>query len=52
MVGYGVGFVLVLGVGMVVGGFVGGWESGLGTVDSGGVCSVRLDFSGVAVLYS
>lgn len=48
---YGVGLVLVLGVGLGVGEF-GGWKFGLGTVDSEGVISVRLDFSGVALFYS
>nr|YP_009115265.1 NADH dehydrogenase subunit 6 [Stercorarius maccormicki]YP_010691196.1 NADH dehydrogenase subunit 6 [Stercorarius lonnbergi]AJA05090.1 NADH dehydrogenase subunit 6 [Stercorarius maccormicki]UQV81437.1 NADH dehydrogenase subunit 6 [Stercorarius maccormicki]WBU93323.1 NADH dehydrogenase subunit 6 [Stercorarius lonnbergi]WBU93349.1 NADH dehydrogenase subunit 6 [Stercorarius maccormicki]WBU93362.1 NADH dehydrogenase subunit 6 [Stercorarius lonnbergi] len=52
VVGYGAGLVLVLGVGMVVGGFVGCWGPGVSTVDSGGMFSVRLDFSGVAMFYS
>nr|YP_009991881.1 NADH dehydrogenase subunit 6 [Aegotheles bennettii]QNN84755.1 NADH dehydrogenase subunit 6 [Aegotheles bennettii] len=52
VVGYGISLVLVLMVGMVVGGFVERWEFGLVTVDGGGVCSVRLDFSGVATFYS
>nr|YP_009158217.1 NADH dehydrogenase subunit 6 [Eudocimus ruber]AKN78506.1 NADH dehydrogenase subunit 6 [Eudocimus ruber] len=49
--GYGVGFILVLVVGMVVGGFVECWKLGVVTVDGGGVASVRLDFSGVAAFY-
>nr|YP_009721063.1 NADH dehydrogenase subunit 6 [Aptenodytes patagonicus]QGM79861.1 NADH dehydrogenase subunit 6 [Aptenodytes patagonicus]QOJ46722.1 NADH dehydrogenase subunit 6 [Aptenodytes patagonicus] len=52
VVGYGVGFALVLAVGLGVGGFVDGWKLGVSTVDSGGVMSVRLDFSGVAMFYS
>nr|ADL09071.1 NADH dehydrogenase subunit 6 [Geopelia striata]ATZ69091.1 NADH dehydrogenase subunit 6 [Geopelia striata] len=52
VMGYGLGFVLVLVVGAAVGGFVGEWKMGLVTVDSGGLLSVRLDFSGVAMLYS
>nr|YP_009104515.1 NADH dehydrogenase subunit 6 [Lewinia muelleri]AHA13370.1 NADH dehydrogenase subunit 6 [Lewinia muelleri] len=52
VVGYVVGLVLVLVVGVFVGGFVGGWKFGVITVDSIGVLSVRLDFSGVAMLYS
>nr|YP_003587304.1 NADH dehydrogenase subunit 6 [Otis tarda]ACN29662.1 ND6 [Otis tarda] len=52
VVGYGGGFVLVLVVGVVIGGPVGCWELGVITVDSGGVFSMRLDFSGVAMFYS
>nr|YP_009584248.1 NADH dehydrogenase subunit 6 [Hydrophasianus chirurgus]QBL56276.1 NADH dehydrogenase subunit 6 [Hydrophasianus chirurgus] len=52
VVGYGLGFVLVLIMGMVVGDLVGCLKLGVGTVDSGGVFSVRLDFSGVAMFYS
>nr|QOD98020.1 NADH dehydrogenase subunit 6 [Thalassarche chlororhynchos] len=54
VVGYGVGFILVLVVGAVVGGWglVECWKMGVVTVDSGGVFSVRLDFSGVAMFYS
>nr|AET11450.1 NADH dehydrogenase subunit 6 [Grus japonensis]QAU54062.1 NADH dehydrogenase subunit 6 [Grus japonensis]BAV78735.1 NADH dehydrogenase subunit 6 [Grus japonensis]BAV78736.1 NADH dehydrogenase subunit 6 [Grus japonensis]BAV78741.1 NADH dehydrogenase subunit 6 [Grus japonensis] len=52
VVGYIVGLVLVLIMGMVVGGFVEGWNLGVVTVDSGGMFSVRLDFSGVAMFYS
>nr|YP_009318492.1 NADH dehydrogenase subunit 6 [Alopecoenas salamonis]APA17092.1 NADH dehydrogenase subunit 6 [Alopecoenas salamonis] len=52
VMGYGLGFVLVLVVGVVVGGFVGEWKLGLVTVDGGGLLSVRLDFSGVAMFYS
>nr|QOD97713.1 NADH dehydrogenase subunit 6 [Rynchops niger] len=52
VVGYGVAFALVLVVGAVVSGFVECWNSGVVTVDSGGVFSVRLDFSGVAMFYS
>nr|BAV78738.1 NADH dehydrogenase subunit 6 [Grus japonensis]BAV78739.1 NADH dehydrogenase subunit 6 [Grus japonensis] len=52
VVGYIVGLVLVLIMGVVVGGFVEGWNLGVVTVDSGGMFSVRLDFSGVAMFYS
>uniref|UniRef100_UPI00315CEC9D NADH dehydrogenase subunit 6 n=1 Tax=Tringa incana TaxID=507599 RepID=UPI00315CEC9D len=52
VVGYGVSFVLVVVVGMVVGGFVECWKLGVVTVDGGGMFSVRLDFSGVAMFYS
>nr|YP_009991855.1 NADH dehydrogenase subunit 6 [Pterocles burchelli]QNN84716.1 NADH dehydrogenase subunit 6 [Pterocles burchelli] len=52
VVGYGVGFIVVLGVGVVMGGLVEGWKFGLETIDSAGVFSVRVDFSGVAMLYS
>ncbi|YP_637009.1 NADH dehydrogenase subunit 6 (mitochondrion) [Nipponia nippon] len=52
VVGYGVGFVSVLWVGAVVGGLAEGWKLGVVTVDSGGVFSVRLDFSGVAMFYA
>lgn len=51
VVGYGLGMGLAVLVGFVV---IGGFEflgSG-GTVDSEGVSSVRLDFSGVAMFYS
>ncbi len=51
VVGYSAGFILVLVVGLGVGGFE-GWKFGVSTVDSGGVVSVRLDFSGVAIFYS
>nr|YP_009646759.1 NADH dehydrogenase subunit 6 [Ectopistes migratorius]AGH06083.1 NADH dehydrogenase subunit 6 [Ectopistes migratorius]AGH06096.1 NADH dehydrogenase subunit 6 [Ectopistes migratorius]APA17001.1 NADH dehydrogenase subunit 6 [Ectopistes migratorius]APA17014.1 NADH dehydrogenase subunit 6 [Ectopistes migratorius]ARB52345.1 NADH dehydrogenase subunit 6 [Ectopistes migratorius] len=52
VMGYGLGFVMVLVVGVVAGGFIEGWKSGVVTVDSGGMLSVRLDFSGVAMFYS
>nr|AAL29220.1 NADH dehydrogenase subunit 6 [Tringa totanus] len=52
VVGYGVSFVLVVVVGMVVGGLVECWKLGVITDDSGGMFSVRLDFSGVAMFYS
>nr|YP_009991699.1 NADH dehydrogenase subunit 6 [Trogon melanurus]QNN84521.1 NADH dehydrogenase subunit 6 [Trogon melanurus] len=45
------GFVLMLGVGLVSG-FMGEWKFGAVTVDSGGMFTARLDFSGVAMLYS
>nr|AAM19666.1 NADH dehydrogenase subunit 6 [Calidris acuminata] len=52
VVGYGMSFVLVVIVGMIVGGLVECWKVGVVTVDSGGMFSVRLDFSGVAMFYS
>nr|AQU64392.1 NADH dehydrogenase subunit 6 [Porzana pusilla] len=52
VMGYIVGLVVVLVVGVFVGGFVECWKFGVTTVDSVGVLSVRLDFSGVAMLYS
>nr|QQK90392.1 NADH dehydrogenase subunit 6 [Podiceps grisegena] len=52
VVWYGIGLVLVLVVGAVVGGIFEGWKFGVVTVDGGGVFSVRLDFSGVALFYS
>nr|QXU60384.1 NADH dehydrogenase subunit 6 [Tetraogallus altaicus] len=52
VVGYGLGFVLVVCVGVVLGGLVDFWKVGVVTVDGGGMSFVRLDFSGVAVFYS
>nr|YP_009991777.1 NADH dehydrogenase subunit 6 [Zapornia atra]QNN84599.1 NADH dehydrogenase subunit 6 [Zapornia atra] len=52
VMGYVVGLVVVLVVGMSVGGFVECLKFGVVTVDSAGVLSVRLDFSGVAMMYS
>nr|YP_009349389.1 NADH dehydrogenase subunit 6 [Tringa ochropus]AQD17609.1 NADH dehydrogenase subunit 6 [Tringa ochropus] len=52
VVGYALGFVLVVVVGMVVGGLFECWKLGVVTVDSGGMFSVRLDFSGVVMFYS
>nr|CAC35115.1 NADH dehydrogenase subunit 6 [Ficedula parva]CAC39330.1 NADH dehydrogenase subunit 6 [Ficedula parva] len=51
VVGRGLGMCLVVVVGVVVCGGVGALVD-VGTVDSGGLSSVRLDFSGVSVLYS
>nr|YP_010049239.1 NADH dehydrogenase subunit 6 [Prunella rubeculoides]QPL15571.1 NADH dehydrogenase subunit 6 [Prunella rubeculoides] len=51
VVGYGFGMGLVVIVGLVMGG-VSGLSGDVGTVNNGGLLSVRLDFSGVAVLYS
>nr|YP_009590187.1 NADH dehydrogenase subunit 6 [Piranga lutea]QBM09980.1 NADH dehydrogenase subunit 6 [Piranga lutea] len=51
VVGYGFGMGLVVMVGFVVSGVL-GLLVDEGTVNSGGLLSVRLDFSGVAVLYS
>nr|YP_006421.1 NADH dehydrogenase subunit 6 [Eudromia elegans]AAS87297.1 NADH dehydrogenase subunit VI [Eudromia elegans] len=51
VVQYGVGFMMIVLVGVVLGGFV---EEGVvvgGTVDSVGMMSVRMDFSGVAMFY-
>nr|QXU60124.1 NADH dehydrogenase subunit 6 [Guttera pucherani] len=52
VVGYGLGFVLVVYVGVVLGGLVEFWKVGVVTVDGGGTSFTRLDFSGVAVFYS
>nr|YP_009024450.1 NADH dehydrogenase subunit 6 [Tetraogallus tibetanus]AGS18352.1 NADH dehydrogenase subunit 6 [Tetraogallus tibetanus] len=52
VVGYGLGLVLVVCVGVVLGGLVDFWKVGVATVDGGGMSFVRLDFSGVAVFYS
>nr|P43194.1 RecName: Full=NADH-ubiquinone oxidoreductase chain 6; AltName: Full=NADH dehydrogenase subunit 6 [Brachyramphus brevirostris]CAA52127.1 NADH dehydrogenase subunit 6 [Brachyramphus brevirostris] len=52
VIGYGMGFAMVLVVGVVIGGFVESWNFGVVTVDSVGMFSVRLDFSGVAMFYS
>nr|YP_009104733.1 NADH dehydrogenase subunit 6 [Scolopax rusticola]AIT76157.1 NADH dehydrogenase subunit 6 [Scolopax rusticola] len=52
VVGYGVGFIMVVMAGVVVGGLVECWKLGVVTVDSGGMFLVRLDFSGVALFYS
>nr|AJC00768.1 NADH dehydrogenase subunit 6 [Falco naumanni] len=49
--GCGVGLILLLLVGVVVGGDAGCFGYGVGTVDNGGMVSVRLDFSGVAMFY-
>nr|YP_009170540.1 NADH dehydrogenase subunit 6 [Lonchura punctulata]ALF04025.1 NADH dehydrogenase subunit 6 [Lonchura punctulata] len=51
VVGYGFGMGLVVMVGLIVGGALGMVVSE-GVVGSGGLLSVRLDFSGVAVFYS
>nr|P43195.1 RecName: Full=NADH-ubiquinone oxidoreductase chain 6; AltName: Full=NADH dehydrogenase subunit 6 [Brachyramphus marmoratus]CAA52128.1 NADH dehydrogenase subunit 6 [Brachyramphus marmoratus] len=52
VIGYGMGFIVVLVVGVVISGFVEYWNFGVVTVDSVGMFSVRLDFSGVAMFYS
>nr|YP_003345241.1 NADH dehydrogenase subunit 6 [Tragopan caboti]ACZ55627.1 NADH dehydrogenase subunit 6 [Tragopan caboti] len=52
VVGYGLGFVLVVCMGALWGGVVDFWKVGVATVDGGGASFVRLDFSGVAVFYS
>nr|YP_010260060.1 NADH dehydrogenase subunit 6 [Eudynamys scolopaceus]UIX54800.1 NADH dehydrogenase subunit 6 [Eudynamys scolopaceus]UKP90064.1 NADH dehydrogenase subunit 6 [Eudynamys scolopaceus] len=49
---YGVGFALVVLMGVVVGGVAECLKFGVVTVDSVGVFFVRLDFSGVAMFYS
>nr|QHI42575.1 NADH dehydrogenase subunit 6 [Luscinia svecica]CAA71364.1 NADH dehydrogenase subunit 6 [Luscinia svecica] len=51
VVGRGLGMCLVVLVGVVMGGGV-GFLVDSGTVDAGGLSSVRLDFSGVAMFYS
>nr|ABL73209.1 NADH dehydrogenase subunit 6 [Meleagris gallopavo]WOX00256.1 NADH dehydrogenase subunit 6 [Meleagris gallopavo]WOX00269.1 NADH dehydrogenase subunit 6 [Meleagris gallopavo]WOX00282.1 NADH dehydrogenase subunit 6 [Meleagris gallopavo]WOX00295.1 NADH dehydrogenase subunit 6 [Meleagris gallopavo] len=52
VVGYGLGFIFVIYVGVVLGELVEYWKVGVLTVDSAGVSFVRLDFSGVAMFYS
>nr|QUG10186.1 NADH dehydrogenase subunit 6 [Bucephala albeola] len=52
VVGHVVALVAVVLAGLVLGGFVGSWGLGVVTVDSAGMSVVRLDFSGVAMLYS
>nr|YP_009427754.1 NADH dehydrogenase subunit 6 [Alcedo atthis]ASU96505.1 NADH dehydrogenase subunit 6 [Alcedo atthis] len=52
VMGYMVGLVLALGVGVVGGGFVGEWGGEVVTVDSYGAGFERLDFNGVAMFYS
>nr|AHN95859.1 NADH dehydrogenase subunit 6 [Nycticorax nycticorax]AHN95860.1 NADH dehydrogenase subunit 6 [Nycticorax nycticorax] len=52
VIGYGLGFMLVFAAGVVVSGAVECWKLGVITVDAGGMFSVRLDFSGVAMFYS
>nr|YP_009164651.1 NADH dehydrogenase subunit 6 [Coracopsis vasa]AJG35622.1 NADH dehydrogenase subunit 6 [Coracopsis vasa] len=51
VVGYALGFALVVGVGLVFWGW-GGEGFGVNTVDSAGTLFARLDFSGVALFYS
>nr|YP_010000598.1 NADH dehydrogenase subunit 6 [Neopipo cinnamomea]QOD96497.1 NADH dehydrogenase subunit 6 [Neopipo cinnamomea] len=51
VVGYGVGLVLVLIMGMSVVGMMGSWWVGVNTVDCGGTFFVRLDFDGAAMFY-
>lgn len=52
MVGHAAALAAVVLGGLVLGGFVGSWGLGVVTVDSVGMFTVRLDFSGVAMLYS
>nr|YP_009155406.1 NADH dehydrogenase subunit 6 [Florisuga mellivora]AIY56538.1 NADH dehydrogenase subunit 6 [Florisuga mellivora] len=52
VIGYGLGFVLVLVLGVVVGGSAVMWKLGVETVDSVGVFFVRMDFGGAALFYS
>nr|YP_009040713.1 NADH dehydrogenase subunit 6 [Ceryle rudis]AIA77312.1 NADH dehydrogenase subunit 6 [Ceryle rudis] len=52
VLGYGVGFVLVLVIGAVVGGFVGDLNLWVVAGDSDMVCFGQLDFDGVAMFYS
>nr|QOD97498.1 NADH dehydrogenase subunit 6 [Callaeas wilsoni] len=51
VVGYGLGMFLIVLVGVSAAGPIGGMSE-VGTVDSVGLSSVRLDFSGVAMFYS
>ncbi|KAM9196283.1 NADH-ubiquinone oxidoreductase chain 6 [Mergus octosetaceus] len=52
VIGHVVALVVVVLAGLVLGGFIGSWGLGVVTVDSVGMSAVRLDFSGVAMLYS
>nr|YP_001936288.1 NADH dehydrogenase subunit 6 [Syrmaticus reevesii]BAG16208.1 NADH dehydrogenase subunit 6 [Syrmaticus reevesii] len=52
VVGYGLGFVLVVCIGAFLAGLVDFWKFVVVTVDGGGMSFVRLDFSGVALFYS
>nr|AUR27186.1 NADH dehydrogenase subunit 6 [Daphoenositta chrysoptera] len=51
VIGYGLGMVLVIVVGVVVGG-VSGMSMEVGTVNNVGLSSLRVDFTGVAMFYS
>nr|YP_009341693.1 NADH dehydrogenase subunit 6 [Amazilia millerii]AKL82614.1 NADH dehydrogenase subunit 6 [Amazilia millerii] len=52
VMGYGLGFVLVLVLGVMMGGPVMGWKFGVGTVDGMEMFFVRMDFGGAALFYS
>nr|YP_009032796.1 NADH dehydrogenase subunit 6 [Amazilia versicolor]YP_009341706.1 NADH dehydrogenase subunit 6 [Amazilia brevirostris]AHA13412.1 NADH dehydrogenase subunit 6 [Amazilia versicolor]AKL82627.1 NADH dehydrogenase subunit 6 [Amazilia brevirostris] len=52
VMGYGLGFVLVLVLGVMMGGPVMGWKFGVGTVDGVEMFFVRMDFGGAALFYS
>nr|YP_009992011.1 NADH dehydrogenase subunit 6 [Nothoprocta perdicaria]QNN84911.1 NADH dehydrogenase subunit 6 [Nothoprocta perdicaria] len=52
VLGYGMGFMLVVLLGIMAGHMVEGSVWAVGTVDCGGLVSVRMDFSGVAMFYS
>nr|YP_009990869.1 NADH dehydrogenase subunit 6 [Ceuthmochares aereus]QNN84222.1 NADH dehydrogenase subunit 6 [Ceuthmochares aereus] len=52
VMGYGVGFALVVVIGVVVGDVVECLKLGVITTDSVGMLLVRMDFSGVAMFYS
>nr|YP_010000767.1 NADH dehydrogenase subunit 6 [Aleadryas rufinucha]QOD96679.1 NADH dehydrogenase subunit 6 [Aleadryas rufinucha] len=51
VVGYGLGMGLVVGIGIVAGGFI-GVSVGVETVNNVGLSLIRSDFSGVAMFYS
>nr|YP_009943860.1 NADH dehydrogenase subunit 6 [Cephalopterus ornatus]QOD95691.1 NADH dehydrogenase subunit 6 [Cephalopterus ornatus] len=51
VIGYGVGLIFVLAVGVLIMGVLDVQWFGVGTVDSGGTFSARLDFDGVAMFY-
>nr|AUR27095.1 NADH dehydrogenase subunit 6 [Daphoenositta chrysoptera] len=51
VIGYGLGMMLVIVVGVVVGG-VSGMSMEVGTVNNVGLSSLRVDFTGVAMFYS
>nr|YP_009155393.1 NADH dehydrogenase subunit 6 [Oreotrochilus melanogaster]AIY56525.1 NADH dehydrogenase subunit 6 [Oreotrochilus melanogaster]QOD98182.1 NADH dehydrogenase subunit 6 [Oreotrochilus melanogaster] len=52
VMGYGLGFVLVLVLGVVMGVPAGGWKFEVGTVDGVEMFFVRMDFGGAALFYS
>nr|YP_010000455.1 NADH dehydrogenase subunit 6 [Scytalopus superciliaris]QOD96328.1 NADH dehydrogenase subunit 6 [Scytalopus superciliaris] len=51
VIGYGVGLVVMLVVGVLVSGVLDWLWVGVGTVDGSGLCLARLDFSGAGMFY-